>query len=222
MLRPKCGKTSICTSTSRGRNAQERKFRGETSTCMGRIIQGQNVQDEKRPDRGESETSTSTSASPSIQTASPSPSTWLSSPSTVQVQALTSLIDGEFLACDMHLQACQSMQRQLAGWWARDHEQLWLFVRCQPWAHGWISWSSTSTNASSCRSSHTMDRVVRQMWSSFLKVTLYSQHIRHWLQTARYISPLCLIRACLDDLHCVPKNVHLFVFQITLSKINRF
>ena len=24
------------------------------------------------------------------------------------------------------------------------------------------------------------------------------------------------------DIHCVPKNVHLFIFQITLSKINRF
>ena len=38
----KCGKTSICTATSTGRNAQDRKFwtthpGGETSTCMGRI-----------------------------------------------------------------------------------------------------------------------------------------------------------------------------------------
>ena len=23
-------------------------------------------------------------------------------------------------------------------------------------------------------------------------------------------------------IHCVPKNVHLFIFQITLSKVNRF
>ena len=40
----KCGKTSICTSTSTGRNAQDRKFWakrpwGETSTCMGWIVQ---------------------------------------------------------------------------------------------------------------------------------------------------------------------------------------
>ena len=28
--------------------------------------------------------------------------------------------------------------------------------------------------------------------------------------------------SCWAKVHCVPKNVHLFIFQITLSKINRF
>jgi len=44
----KCSKTSICTFTSRGRNAKDRKFwtkppkrpGGITSTSLGRIVQG--------------------------------------------------------------------------------------------------------------------------------------------------------------------------------------
>ena len=32
----------------------------------------------------------------------------------------------------------------------------------------------------------------------------------------------CICEHVLKVIHCVPKNVHLFIFQITLSKINWF
>jgi len=50
-----------------------------------------------------------------------------------------------------------------------------------------MSWSSMSTNAFSCRSSRTTDRIVRQTSNGSLTMTLFLLRIIHWPLTARLI-----------------------------------